>query len=206
MAMPVNPPHRPSWPIAAGLVLALAALPPRMASAEPHTYKVDPEHFSIGFMTEHVGYADTLGMFLEGQGEFVYDEQTRELHSGRIEIAADSVFTNHDERDNHLRSNDFLNASRYPAIVFTVTGFEAHSDTEGTLEGELTLLGETRPVTLDVTLNKAAKYPFGHEAYTLGLSARTTINRSDWGMVYGVDNGMVGDEVALIFELEALRQ
>ncbi|PMR67362.1 hypothetical protein CR158_15610 [Halomonas heilongjiangensis] len=191
--------------MATGLVAALA-LTATTAAAEPRTYEIDPEHFSIGFLTEHVGYADLLGMFLEGSGEFVYDDQTRELHSARVEVAADSVFTNHDERDNHLRSNDFLDARRHATIVFEATGFEAHSDSEGTLEGELTLLGETRPVTLAVTLNKAETYPFGHEQYTLGLSARTTLARSDWGMSYGVDSGMVGDEVELIFELEAIRQ
>ncbi|WP_205738704.1 YceI family protein [Halomonas heilongjiangensis] len=195
----------PTLPMATGLVAALA-LTATTAAAEPRTYEIDPEHFSIGFLTEHVGYADLLGMFLEGSGEFVYDDQTRELHSARVEVAADSVFTNHDERDNHLRSNDFLDARRHATIVFEATGFEAHSDSEGTLEGELTLLGETRPVTLAVTLNKAETYPFGHEQYTLGLSARTTLARSDWGMSYGVDSGMVGDEVELIFELEAIRQ
>ncbi|MGM0982245.1 MAG: YceI family protein [Pseudomonadota bacterium] len=206
--MPSLLPHtrHPSLPIVAGLVLTLGALSIPSAVAEPRTYEIDPEHFSIGFLTEHVGYADTLGMFLEGRGEFVYDEQTRQLHSGTVEIRTDSVFTNHEERDNHLRSNDFLDADRYSTIVFEVTGFEAHSDSEGTLEGELTLLGETRPVTLDVTLNKADVYPFGHGQHTLGLSARTTIARSEWGMTYGVDNGMVGDEVELILELEAIRQ
>ena len=191
---------------ATGLVLTLGALSMPTAVAEPRTYEIDPDHFSIGFLTEHVGYADTLGMFLEGRGEFVYDEQTRELHSGTVEVTTDSVFTNHEERDNHLRSSDFLDAGDHAMIVFNVTDFEAHSDSEGTLEGDLTLLGETRPVTLAVTLNKADVYPFGHGQHTLGLSARTTIDRSDWGMTYGVDNGMVGDEVALIFELEAIRQ
>ncbi|MDI5923046.1 YceI family protein [Halomonas sp. LR5S13] len=206
MPLPLSHISPPALPIATGLVLALGAFSMQPASAEPRTYEIDPEHFSIGFLTEHVGYADTLGMFLEGQGEFVYDEQTRELHSGRVEIATDSVFTNHEERDNHLRSDDFLDARRYSTIVFEVTDFEARSDSEGTLEGELTLLGETRPLTLDVTLNKADVYPFGHGQHTLGLSARTTIARSDWGMTYGVDNGMVGDEVELILELEAIRQ
>lgn len=208
--MPVSHPHTPTprafLTLATGLALVLGMLSTQSARAEPRTYEIDPEHFSIGFLTEHVGYADTLGMFLEGQGEFVYDEQTRQLHSGTVEIATDSVFTNHEERDNHLRSGDFLDASRHAMIVFEATGFEAHSDSEGTLEGELTLLGETRPVTLAVTLNKAEAYPFGHGQHTLGLSARTTINRSDWGMTYGVDNGLVGDEVELILELEAIRQ
>lgn len=206
MPLPLNQSPCPSLPIAIGLVLALGVLSTQTASAEPRTYEIDPEHFSIGFLTEHVGYADMLGMFLEGQGEFIYDEQTRQLHSGKVEIATDSVFTNHDERDNHLRSDEFLDARRYSTIVFEATGFEAHSDSEGTLEGELTLLGASRPVTLEVTLNKAEAYPFGHEQHTLGLSARTTITRSDWGMTYGVDSGMVGDEVELIFELEAIRQ
>nr|WP_299245492.1 YceI family protein [uncultured Halomonas sp.] len=182
--------------------LLLGALP---AQAEPHTYRIDPEHFSIGFLIDHIGYQKQLGMFLEGEGEFVYDEQTRTLSSGRVEIPAASLFTNHEKRDEHVLSDDFLNAKEYPAIVFEATDFSAESDTQGSLTGDLTLLGETRPVTLDVTLNKAEKYPFGHEQYTLGLSARTTLSRSEWGMTYGVDNGMVGDEVELIFEFEAIR-
>jgi polyisoprenoid-binding protein YceI len=147
-----------------------------------------------------------LGSFLEGQGEFVYDEQTRELYSARVEITADSVFTNHEARDDHLRSGDFLDADRHPSIRFEGTHFVAHDDSEGILEGNLTLRGETRPVRLDVTLNKAGIYPLGHGEYTLGISARTTIKRSDWGMTYAVEDGLVGDEVELILELEALRQ
>jgi len=69
--------------------------------------------------------------------------------------------------------------------------------------GDLTMLGKTNPVTLDVTLNKAAVYPFGHEKYTLGISANTTLKRSDWGMTYGLEPAMVGDEVTLRFGFEA---
>lgn len=204
MLLPALSRRLPS-PGALSLAAALA-LSPLAAQAEPRTYEIDPEHFSIGFLTEHLGYADVLGMFLEGSGEFVYDEQTRTLHSARVEIAADSVFTNHDERDNHLRSDDFLDARRHPRILFEATGFQAHSESEGSLQGNLTMLGVARPVSLDVTLNKAATYPIGHGDYTLGLSARTTLRRSDWGMDYAVADNMVGDEVELILEFEALRQ
>ncbi|WP_253273021.1 YceI family protein [Halomonas sp. PR-M31] len=176
------------------------------AQAEPQTYRIDPEHFSIGFLIDHIGYQKQLGMFLEGEGEFVYDEQAQTLSSARVEIPAASLFTNHEKRDGHVLSDDFLDAEEYPAIVFEATDFNADSDTQGTLTGDLTMLGETHPVTLDVTLNKAEKYPFGHKQYTFGLSARTTLNRSEWGMTYGVDNGMVGDEVELIFEFEGIRQ
>lgn len=197
---------RHSLPIMSGLFLLFCALSTPSAVAEPRTYKIDPEHFSIGFLVEHIGYADTLGMFLEGQGEFVYDEQTQQLHSGTIEVNPNSVFTNHEARDDHLRSDDFLNASDQPMIVFEVTRFEAHSNRKGTLQGDLTLLGKVRPVTLEVTLNKADEYPFGHAQHTLGVSARTSILRSEWGMTYGVDNGLVGDEVELMFEFEAIRE
>jgi polyisoprenoid-binding protein YceI len=176
------------------------------ASAEARTYDIDPDHFSIGFEVGHIGYADILGMFLKGKGSFVYDEQTRKLTSGKVVVMADSVFSNHKARDNHIRENDFLDAKQHPEIVFEATGFETTTPTAGKLNGKLTLLGQTRPVTLEVTLNKAATYPFGHKKHTLGISARTTILRSQWGMTYGVERGLVGDEVALTFEFEATRQ
>lgn len=193
-------------PLLGAALAAAISLGSAPALAEPQTYRIDPEHFSIGFLIEHVGYEKLLGMFLEGEGEFVYDAQTQEVSSGRVEIASESLFTNHEERDEHVESEDFLAVDEYPVIVFEVTDFTADDDRHGTLTGDLTMLGETHPVTLDVTLNKAAEYPFAHEQYTLGLSARTTLSRSDWGMSYGVDNGLVGDEVSLILEFEAIRQ
>ena len=148
-------------------------------------------------------------MFLKGSGSFVYDEATRTLTSGRVVVAADSVFSNHKARDRHVRDSDFLDADSHPEIVFEATGFETVTENggrlEGRLKGNLTLLGQTHPVTLEVALNKAATYPFGHRKHTLGISARTTLQRSQWGMSYGVNNGMVGDEVLLSFEFEAQR-
>jgi len=191
--------------IALTLLLGLSSIA-GMARAAPATYRIDPEHFSIGFLVSHIGYERLLGQFLEGEGEFVYDEATRALGKGRIEIAADSVFTNHDARDSHVRGGDFLAAGRYPAIVFESTRLITEDGRHGTLTGDLTLRGQTHPVTLEVTLNKAAVYPFGHKAYTLGVSARTTLSRSRWGMTYGVADGLVGDEVEVLLEFEAIRQ
>ena len=174
--------------------------------AAPATYEIDPEHFSIGFQVEHVGYAKTIGLFLKGSGQFVYDEETRQLSSGRVVVDADSVFTNHKKRDGHLRDRDFLQAKRHPEIVFEATRYTPGADNKGKLEGNLTILGQTHPVTLDITLNKAAPYPFGHRKHTLGASATTTLQRSKWGMTYAVEAGMVGDDVELMLEFEALRQ
>ena len=193
--------------LAAGVFLAAASA--GQAWAEPRTYTIDPDHFAIGFQIDHLGYADVIGMFLKGSGSFVYDETTRTLSSGRVVVAADSVFSNHKARDRHVRDSDFLNADRHPEIVFEATAFETVMENggrlDGRLSGTLTLLGQTHPVILEVSLNKAATYPFGHRKHTLGISARTTLQRSQWGMSYGVNNGMVGDEVLLSFEFEAMR-
>ncbi|WP_376696811.1 YceI family protein [Wenzhouxiangella sp. EGI_FJ10305] len=187
-------------------LVALALGLSSISFAEPAEFQIDEDHFSIGFLVEHVGYADTLGQFLEAEGRFAYDESANELESGHVLIQADSVFTNHDKRDEHLRNDDFLDADSHETIRFEATEWRPKSDDQGTLVGDLTLLGQTQPVELDVTLNKSAEYPFGHGKHTLGISARTTIKRSDWGMTYGVEGDLVGDEVELIFEFEANRR
>ncbi|WP_148862543.1 YceI family protein [Marinobacter fonticola] len=184
---------------ALALPFALMAVVP--AYAEPIEFTIDPEHFSISFAVNHLGYASVLGFFTEAEGHFAYDEETGEFGAGKVVVQSDSVFTDNDDRDEHLRGDDFLNAEEYPDIVFEFTDFTKKGDKEGVLAGDLTMLGQTHPVSLDVTLNKTAEYPFGHGKYTLGLSATTTIQRSEWGMDYGLD--MVGDDVHLRFELEA---
>jgi len=191
-----------------GVVLAFpAAVASGALQAAPATYHIDPEHFSIAFLVEHVGYERVIGQFTKAEGEFVYDEPAQTLESGHVEIRADSVFSNHDRRDAHLRSAEFLNANAYPVVRFVARQYQADGAAGGgILNGDLTLLGQTHPVQLRVTLNKAATYPFGHRKYTLGVSARATIRRSRWGMSYGVENGLVGDDVKLLFEFEALRE
>lgn len=185
-------------------VASLAGAAP-LASAEPANFKVDDEHFSMVFDIMHIGYAPVMGMFRDIEGEFVYDEETRELVSGKLAFKSKSVFTNHKKRDDHLTGKDFFNSSKYPDITFTVTGYESTGESTGVVTGDLSMLGQTRPVDLKVTLNKAAEYPIGHEEYTLGISAQTTIQRSDWGMTYGLDPALVGDEVNLRFGFEAIK-
>lgn len=173
--------------------------------AAPATYRIDPEHFSIAFLVEHLGFEKVIGQFAEASGEFVYDEETRQLASGNVEVKSASVSTHHGPRDNHLRSGDFLDAGKFPVIRFVAKDYRADG-ASGILQGELTMLGKTRPLQLTTRLNKAARYPFGHGRHTLGISARAKLKRSDWGMAYGVADRMVGDEVELLFEFEAVRQ
>ncbi|QFT80443.1 hypothetical protein FIU89_07460 [Roseovarius sp. THAF27] len=186
------------------LAAALAALP-AAAQAEMARYELDPSHTSVYFTIDHVGYAKTLGIFPGIEGSFQYDSETQELGEVTVAIDATSVDTFHDARNEHVRKADFLDVSNHPEITFTANGGAPTSDTEGTVEGELTILGRTQPVTLNVTLNKAEAYPFGHERFVLGLSMDASIQRSDFGMTYGVENGLVGDTVDINIETEAMR-
>lgn len=174
--------------------------------AEPAQWQIDPDHFSIAFDVMHIGYARTIGMFLDAEGAFEYDPDTRSLTSGEVRIEADSVFTDHDRRDRHLRDDDFLAVADHPQIEFVAERYVPADDGTGTLTGQLTLLGETHPVELRTRINRRADYPFGHGNETIGISADTTIQRSRWGMTYGVENDLVGDDVVLRFEFEAIRQ
>jgi len=187
---------------AAALLVAAAAT----ASADPRRYEVDPEHLSIGFLVDHIGYAKVLGMFREGGGHYLFDETTGALGAIRIEIDAASVFTNHRKRDEHLRSADFLNAREFPTLVFTAGGATRQEGRRYLIRGELELLGTRRPLTLEATWNKSGEYPFGGNPYAMGVSARGSFRRSEFGMTYAVDNGWVGDEVELILEFEARPQ
>ena len=189
--------------LALALVLGVA-LP--QAEARPYEYRIDPEHAAIGFLISHIGFAKTLGQFTEVEGSFVFDEEARSLSDVRVVVDTASVFTNHERRDEHVRNADFLDVDKHPTMTFVMTDYQAETQTTGKVTGDLTLLGVTRPLTLDVTLNKTGRYPFGARNYVVGVSARGSLNRSDFGMTYGVANGLVGDEVELILELEAIRQ
>jgi polyisoprenoid-binding protein YceI len=135
----------------------------------------------------------------------MYDADTRELGEVNVSIDAASVESFNEARDNHVRKSDFLDTANHPSITFTATGSTAASDTRGTVTGDLTILGQSLPVTLDVELNKAAPYPFGHKREVLGLSMTASIQRSDFGMTYGVANGLVGDTVSIQIETEAIK-
>ncbi|MDW3224712.1 MAG: YceI family protein [Paracoccaceae bacterium] len=175
------------------------------AMAEPARFELDPSHTTVFFTVDHIGYARTLGIFGTVSGTFAYDLETQDLSDVQVSIDAASVNTFHDARDGHVRNKDFLDVSNHPEITFAASAGTAASETGGTVTGDLTILGQTQPVTLDVTLNKVAEYPFGHKRLVLGLSMETTINRSDFGMSYAVDNGLVGDTVYIQVETEAMK-
>jgi polyisoprenoid-binding protein YceI len=188
-------------------ILGLAA----PAQAKPAKYVIDPEHFSIAMSIRHIGYFDLIGLFTEGAGSFVFDETKPEVTDIRVTIKTASFESGHKKRDEHVRNADFLNAKEFPEMVFVGKSTERTGDRTGRIHGALTLRGVTKPLTLDVVWLKSADYPIGGgllggKPYVTGINARGTLKRSDFGMTYGVDNGLVGDDVTLILGFEARRQ
>lgn len=174
--------------------------------AAPATYEIDPDHATVAFLVAHIGYAKVLGRFTAVEGTFEFDEEAGELDNVAVTVAAASVATDHEARDRHVRDRDFLDAERFPNIAFAAARARRTGERTFAIVGELTLLGNTRPCVLQATLNKSAEYPIGDRAHVLGVSARGQLSRSEFGMFYGVANGLVGDEVEIIVEIEARRR
>jgi polyisoprenoid-binding protein YceI len=175
------------------------------AAAEPARYELDPEHLTIAFMVEHIGYAKVLGQFLTASGGYTFDDATGALSDVRVVVDTNSVATHHDPRDQHLRSRDFLDASSKPTLTFTAAGARRTGERTFSVDGELEWGGTRRPLVLEATWNKTAPYPIGARAEVMGVSLRGSLERSELGMTYGIDNGLVGDEVEILIELEARR-
>ncbi len=180
----------------------LAAAP---AQAQPARYELDPEHLTVAFLVDHVGYAKVLGMFRAARGSYSFDEATATLADVRIEVDTQSVFSNYAKRDQHLKSADFFNTAEFKSMVFTATGARRTGERSFELAGQLELLGRTQPLTLTATWNKSGASPID-KTYVMGVSVRGSFKRSSYGMNYAVANGWVGDEVALIIEFEAKRK
>ena len=186
---------------------ALLATAP--AQAQAARYEIDPDHLTVAFLVDHIGYAKVLGMFRSARGSYRFDEATATLSEVRIEVETASVFSNQKKRDDHLKGPDFLNSGEFPRMVFTAAAARRTGERTFDIAGELELLGKKQPLTLQATWNKSAESPmggFGGKPYVMGVSARGSFKRSTYGMNYAVTNGWVGDEVPLIIEFEAIRK
>lgn len=191
---------------------AIAASSPLMIStahAQAARYELDPDHTTVAFLVDHIGYAKVLGLFRSARGSYRFDEATATLSDVRIEVETASVFSNQRKRDDHLKGPDFLNSGEFPKMVFTATSAKRTGDKTFDIGGQLELLGKSLPLTLQATWNKSAESPLGGplgKPYVMGVSARGSFKRSAYGMTYAVANGWVGDEVPLIIEFEAVRK
>jgi polyisoprenoid-binding protein YceI len=187
---------------AAALFVATAAGTLTPAFAAPVSYKIDPAHTAVAFIVNHIGFSNVIGRFNTVGGDISFDKDAVEKSTVTVTIDSASIDTNHAKRDDHLRSPDFFNAKEFPKLTFKSTKIEKTGDKTGKLHGDLTMLGVTKPVVLDITFNKDGVSP-ASKLETAGFSARGTVKRTDFGMKYGAP--AVGDDIQLLIEIEAVK-
>jgi len=171
-------------------------------------YALDPSHSRIGFVARHAMVTKVRGAFNEFEGTGFFDGDNPANSKVSVRIQATSIDTRNEQRDQHLRGNDFLDLATYPEIVFESTAAKQLDDTTFQLTGDLTVKGVTRPITIDLTFEGAATDPFGNQR--VGFEGSTVINRKDWGVSWNaaLEAGgvLVSEKVTLEFELSAIKQ
>ena len=166
-------------------ITALPALASQQGSAgTPQPWEIDKSHAHITFVADHLGFSVVHGQFRSFDADILFDPENIEATQLSVTIDAASIDTFWEARDNHVRSADFLNVAQHPTITFVSTGVRQTGDTTAEITGDLTMIGVTRPVIFQATLNKLAPNPFTNEP-TAGLSAVGEIVRADFGMTFG---------------------
>lgn len=182
-------------------VFTATAMVASTSLAAPESYTADPAHTYANFEVNHLGFSTARGMFTSTSGNIVLDRSAR---TGSIDITIDtaSVYTGNAKRDEHLRGEDFFNVSQFPTMSFKSTKPRFHKDDLNGADGELTLLGKSRPVTLTVTSFACGQHPIAKKP-VCGANAIATIKRSDWGMNAYVP--AISDVVHLELQIEAFK-
>ena len=203
--------NRPMSDTVLRLIAALLALcgPLAGSPASADIWVLDKTASVVTFSYDHFGLSRQGGRIgnLEGTLEFTPTDPD----SGAVDVTARSaaISTGVTELDQLLRSPDFFNAQRYPTIQFKSTAVRKTAERQGEIDGDLTLLGVTLPVTLQATWNYTGEYPLSginpvyQGKWVAGFSARTVIERSKWGMKRGVP--LLSDEIMISIEAEFLK-
>lgn len=199
---------RPSARSGAAVLAILAAL--SGTAAEADTYTFDRAHTNIAFSWDHLGLARLGGRALDFTGTLEFDPAAPEAGSIEIAIKAASLWTGVADLDRHLRTADFFDVARHPTITFKSAEVKKTGDKTGEVAGDLTMLGQARPVTLQVTWNFTGEHPLGmiNPAYVgkfvSAFTATTKIRRSDWGLSRGAP--LISDEIEVTINAELLKK
>ncbi len=183
-------------------LLALGLFTGTAAHAEDYTIDTKGMHAFIQFRIKHLGYSWLYGRFDKFAGDFSYDDKKPEATKVAVTVDTSSVSTNHAERDKHISSKDFLDVEKFPEAKFVSTKYTPEGEGKGKLEGELTLHGVTKPLTVDVTEIGEGKDPWG--GYRHGFSGSAKFALADYGISY--DLGPASKEVELILAIEGVKK
>ena len=196
------------WAGVTALVLLAASLHARKAGAD--TYVFDRDHTNITFSWNHLGISRQSARILDVDGILDFDPSDPENASVQVTMKVSSLFTGTKTLDRDLKSSDFFDAARYPEITFKSTLIRAVGERSGEVAGDLTILGVTYPVVLQVRWNFSGEHPLGDinpaykGKYVAGFSAVTTVLRSAWGLKRAIP--LVSDEIEIAIEAEFLRR
>ena len=171
------------------------------------TYALDPAHTRVGFVARHAMVTKVRGQFTEFEGAAVVDAGDFAASTVQLTIQAASIDTRNDQRDGHLRSNDFLAPEEFPQITFVSTAVSTTGPTSFEVVGDLTIKGVTNSVTIPFEFEGAATDPFGNER--VGFEGSVVINRKDYGVNWNaaLETGgvLVSEKITLEFEISAIK-
>ncbi|MFQ5654226.1 MAG: YceI family protein [Planctomycetota bacterium] len=174
---------------------------PGSAPPTPESYKIDPVHSTVIFGIRHLNVSTFFGRFNDIEGAYTFDEKSKTLAGVELSIKAASVDTNSDRRDGHIRSAEFLDVEKHPAITFKAGRIKRTGTDLFKVAGDVTLHGVTHPFTGEVRYIGAGKDPWG--GYRSGFETSFTIKRSDHEMKGLM--GALGDEVRILMGIEGIR-
>jgi polyisoprenoid-binding protein YceI len=166
-------------------------------------YKIDPNHSSVTFQYTHLGFSHPTGKFMNAVGAVNLDKADPSKSSVEVSFDIAGVNTGVPALDTHLKSPDFFDAAKFPTATFKSTKVEVTGKDTAKVTGDLTIHGVTKPVTLNVKLNKLDMHPMMKKE-DAGFTATATIKRSDFGMAFLVP--AVSDQVDLYIEAETIKQ
>jgi polyisoprenoid-binding protein YceI len=171
------------------------------------TYTLDPTHTRIGFLAPHAMVTKVRGAFNEFEGTAIVDGNNPANSSVRVTIDAASIDTRNAQRDEHLRTNDFLALEQYPQITFVSTDIRRVDETTFEVTGDLTIKDVTNQVTVPFEFEGASQDPFGNQR--IGFDGSVTISRKDYGITWNaaLETGgvLVSDKIVLEFEVSAIK-
>jgi polyisoprenoid-binding protein YceI len=172
------------------------------------TYKIDVDHSDVMFKVKHLMISTATGIFKKFDA--TVETEGDEFTNAKVFFEADvnSIDTKNEQRDAHLKSDDFFNAEQFPKMTFKSTGIEKNGEGEYTLKGDLTIRDITKPITLDVDYNGSTKDPWGFER--AGFEVTGKINRKEYGLKWSAvteAGGLVVDDVVkLVMNIEFVKQ
>jgi polyisoprenoid-binding protein YceI len=181
-------------------IAAVAGLLGLSAPALAADYTIDPKHTHVLFMVDHLGFSKMIGLFTDTAGTISFDPANVGASKLNVVIKTASLESQYGPRDRDLKGADWFNVTEFPEMKFVGTTYTKKDDKHGTITGDLTMHGVTKPVTLDVTVNKVGERATDKKQ-AAGFSVRGTLKRSDFGMKTFIP--YISDEVDLIIETEA---